>query len=116
MTKVFTDRSSDGLNELFPRKICINLGQRPERWAQMQSRFQRHGIQGVRRFPAIDGQALIPPAGWSATSGAYGCLLSHLQVVREARAMGVPVCSSITHSRMQRDCDLDVPIASVRAV
>jgi len=30
------------------------------------------------------------PANWVHTPGAYGCLLSHLQVVREARRLGVP--------------------------
>ena len=30
------------------------------------------------------------PANWVHTPGAYGCLLSHLQVVREAQRLGVP--------------------------
>ena len=29
------------------------------------------------------------PANWAHTPGAYGCLLSHLHVVREARRLGM---------------------------
>ena len=56
----------------------------------MQHKFDRHGIDAVRRFPAFDGNILDIPAGWSYTPGAYGCLLSHLQVVCDARQGGLP--------------------------
>ena len=56
----------------------------------MRLKFERHGIRGVRRFAATDGQALTCPPNWSSTKGAYGCLLSHLQVVCEARSLGAP--------------------------
>jgi GR25 family glycosyltransferase involved in LPS biosynthesis len=77
------------MNEVFPYKVCINLARRADRWEQMQVKFDRHHIQAVRRFSAVDGQGLTVPPGWSDTPGAYGCLLSHLQVVREARERGV---------------------------
>jgi GR25 family glycosyltransferase involved in LPS biosynthesis len=54
----------------------------------MQKEFTRHGIQSVQRFPAIDGDAVEKPAHWTHTAGAYGCLLSHLAVVSEARDSG----------------------------
>lgn len=78
------------INEVFPYKVCINLDRRAERWNQMQAKFQQHGIQNVRRFAAIDGLRAVVPSNWSGTPGAYGCLLSHLEVVREARKLGVP--------------------------
>ncbi|HWX40177.1 MAG TPA: glycosyltransferase family 25 protein [Blastocatellia bacterium] len=78
-----------GLDTVFPYKTCINLDRRPDRWEQMQLKFARHGIRSVRRFRALDGGTLKIPAGWVHTPGAYGCLLSHLQVVREARRLGV---------------------------
>jgi GR25 family glycosyltransferase involved in LPS biosynthesis len=56
----------------------------------MQRKFDRHGIHSVRRFPALDGDTLKLPPNWVHTPGAYGCLLSHVQVVREARRLGVP--------------------------
>lgn len=56
----------------------------------MQLKFARHDIRGVRRVSAVDGQSVDIPQSWSNTCGAYGCLLSHLQVVREARAVGAP--------------------------
>lgn len=56
----------------------------------MQMKFDRHDIHAVRRFSAVDGQRLTVPHNWSNTPGAYGCLLSHLHVVREARELGAP--------------------------
>jgi hypothetical protein len=78
------------INETFPYKVCINLDRRPERWQQMQRKFDQHGIHSVHRFSALDGDNMKLPANWIHTPGAYGCLLSHLQVVREARQLGVP--------------------------
>lgn len=75
---------------LFPLTVCINLDRRPERWQRMQHAFADQGIDSVRRFSAIDGNETVLPHGWLHTTGAYGCLLSHVQVVREARDAGVP--------------------------
>lgn len=76
------------LNQLFPHKVCINLDRRPERWERMQAVFARHGITDVIRVAAVDGAAVTLPAHWRHTAGAYGCLLSHVAVVRQARELG----------------------------
>ena len=55
----------------------------------MQQKFQQHGIHAVQRFAAIDGETSTMPASWPGTPGAYGCLASHLEVVREARDLGL---------------------------
>ncbi len=73
------------LSQLFPQRVCINLDRRPDRWERMQAEFARHGIDGVRRFSAVDGTAAILPPHWRHTAGAYGCLLSHVAVIAEAR-------------------------------
>jgi GR25 family glycosyltransferase involved in LPS biosynthesis len=78
------------IDQLFPHKVCINLDRRLERWRQMQEKFYQHGIHSVRRFAAVDGETLEIPAQWPGTPGAYGCLLSHLEVVREARRLALP--------------------------
>lgn len=77
------------INQLFPHKVCINLDRRLERWSEMQDKFYQHGIHSVRRFAAVDGETLTIPANWPGTPGAYGCLLSHVEVVREARRHGL---------------------------
>jgi hypothetical protein len=77
-----------GINDAFAYTICINLDRRPARWRQMQLKFERSGIHAVRRFSGFDGERLELPAHWAHTAGAYGCLQSHLQVVREARRLG----------------------------
>jgi glycosyl transferase family 25 len=76
------------LDDTFPYKVCINLDRRPERWAQMQRKFAEHGIDGVRRMAAADGEKLERPAHWTHTAGAYGCLRSHLDAVIDARRIG----------------------------
>ncbi len=88
MTNAITNQPTGIINETFPYKICINLDRRRERWQHMQRKFDRHRIHSVRRFPALDGGSLKLPANWVHTAGAYGCLLSHLQVVREAQRAG----------------------------
>ena len=80
--------TTGGINTVFPNKVCINLDRRRARWQQMQLKFEQSGIHSVYRFPAFDGEQLQLPANWAHTPGAYGCLLSHLHVVREARRLG----------------------------
>lgn len=89
MTKAITNPLAGTVNEAFPHKVCINLDRRPERWQNMQRKFAQHRIRSVQRFSALDGDRLKLPANWVHTPGAYGCLLSHLQVVREARRLGM---------------------------
>lgn len=89
MTHPITNHATVIINERFPHKICINLDRRPERWQQMRRKFEQHGIDSVQRFPAFDGNDMKLPANWLHTPGAYGCLRSHLQVVREARRLGL---------------------------
>jgi hypothetical protein len=72
--------------EFFPHRVCINLDRRPERWERMQARFAAAGVGAVERFAAVEGGGGALPASWPYSSGAYGCLRSHLAVVREARA------------------------------
>ena len=78
------------LSILFPKIVCINLDRRPQRWQRMRDQFERHGIHPVQRFSAIDGETIETPKDWPHSSGAFGCLLSHVHVVREARASGAP--------------------------
>ena len=54
----------------------------------MQRAFASHDIGPVQRFSAIDGNEVVLPHNWIHTAGAYGCLLSHVRVVREARDAG----------------------------
>lgn len=78
--------SSTAFTEFFPDRVCINLDRRPERWDRVQARFAAADVGAVERFPAVDGHAAGVPASWPYSVGAYGCLQSHLAVVREARA------------------------------
>jgi glycosyl transferase family 25 len=75
---------------LFSKIVCINLDRRPERWQRMQHELARHGFHHVQRFSACDGESLAKPAGWIHSAGAYGCLLSHVEVVREAQRSNAP--------------------------
>lgn len=78
------------VNDFFPDKVCINLNRRPERWEQAEAQFSSHHLNSVKRFPALDGLTLDVPPGWDGLPGAYGCLQSHLAVVRQARRDGLP--------------------------
>lgn len=84
------EMSTGIIDEIFPHQVCINLDRRLERWHQMQRKLARCGIRSVRRFSAVDGAEMKLPANWAHSPGAYGCLLSHLQVVSEARRLRLP--------------------------
>ena len=84
------EHARPGVNDLFPHKVCINLDRRADRWRRVSRRFAEHGIARVERFPALDAAALDIPPGWPEQPGAYGCLMSHLAVVEEARGRGLP--------------------------
>jgi glycosyl transferase family 25 len=71
---------------MFPYIRCINLDQRPDRWTRLQTRFAEHDIGKVERFSAIDGNSQKIPDTWIQSKGAYGCLSSHIEIVREAQA------------------------------
>ncbi|HEX6624713.1 MAG TPA: glycosyltransferase family 25 protein, partial [Pyrinomonadaceae bacterium] len=88
MNEADRERRTRSIDEAFPHRVCINLDRRPERWRAMRAKFARHGIHAVRRFAALDGRALDIPPHWVHTPGAYGCLRSHVEVVREARRLG----------------------------
>ena len=83
-------RWSGDVNDVFPHKACINLDRDLGSWGRLQAALIRHDIRGVRRVSAVDGSRLELPATWRHSAGAYGCLLSHLQVVRDARKRGLP--------------------------
>ena len=70
-----------------PASIWIAIS---DSWRRLQAALIRHDIREVRRVSAVNGSRLELPATWRHSAGAYGCLLSHLQVVRDARKRGLP--------------------------
>jgi GR25 family glycosyltransferase involved in LPS biosynthesis len=78
------------VDEFFPHQFCINLNTRRDRWERMTEKFARQEINRVVRFPALDGNRLEVPSHWRYSSGAYGCLRSHLAVVEQARDEACP--------------------------
>ena len=72
----------------FTKTVCINLDRRPDRWQRTRAELAHHGFQSIERFAAIDGNAIKKPPHWTHTAGAYACLRSHVQVVRDARDSG----------------------------
>lgn len=69
----------------FDRAYCINLNDRPEKWAAFVARQPRPWIlPEVERSPAIAGATCRHPAGWKGGRGAWGCYRSHLRLIEEA--------------------------------
>ena len=78
----------------------ISLDRRQERRARALSELARAGIEKVKIFSAFDGRAsgLVNPTSYSArhqngstqmTMGEIGCYLSHLAILKMAKAKGV---------------------------
>jgi hypothetical protein len=71
----------------FDRVAVVNLARRPERMARFwQSLGQDWPFQTPARFEAIDGTTVPAPPDWQQGAGAWGCMLSHRQLIRSAIA------------------------------
>lgn len=72
------------LNDFFDKIYCINLDRRPDRFEKCQIEFEKINADVVR-IPAIDGK-LVYKAGMSISVGAYGLLLTHIQILNDVIA------------------------------
>jgi len=78
------------LSATFDRVVVVNLARRTERMARFWQTLG-DGWPFVRpeRFDAVDGSAVPVPAEWQHGAGAWGCMLSHRQIIRSAIADGL---------------------------
>jgi hypothetical protein len=75
------------LADAFERVVVINLARRPERLERFRQRLEGNWpFTAPARFDAVDGANLTLPAAWKHGAGAWGCLQSHLGVLRAAVA------------------------------
>ena len=83
------------INSYFDKIICINLKHRADRWKEVSRQCQRAGI-AVERYDAIENNPMgwvhipgkdkmnhIKPESWP---GAAGCMASHINVWKLAKA------------------------------
>ncbi|HVI43861.1 MAG TPA: glycosyltransferase family 25 protein [Chitinophaga sp.] len=82
----------------FDKVYCINIPSREDRWEESQEEFLKHGIDNVTKVEGITGI----PTGLQhhetmglnqrdinfqkKIAGTVGCLLSHLKIIKEAKA------------------------------
>jgi hypothetical protein len=79
------------IDEYFSRTVVISLPQRTERRERLSRNLAASGLAAkLSWFDAVDGKNVVSPAGWESGAGGWGCLLSHLAVLRQAVADGVP--------------------------
>ena len=65
----------------------LNLDRRPDRLEQATSQLATAGIPFLR-WPAVDGGRLPLPPNETKGSGAFGCRLSHIEIMRNAIEQG----------------------------
>ena len=87
-------RSTGALRAHFDRVAVISLARRHDRRERLTLHLNSLALAGTQDITwqdAVDGNACNtpPPAGWSAGPGAWGCVLSHLQALREALRDGI---------------------------
>jgi GR25 family glycosyltransferase involved in LPS biosynthesis len=66
------------IDDYFDGIYCINLDERTDRWEQAKKEFDKLGISNVKRFSAIKHE-----------KGAIGCRESHLNIIQEAKNLGL---------------------------
>jgi hypothetical protein len=74
------------LTDTFDRVVVLNLARRADRWERFQAALGDWPFKPPQRFEAVDGNAVSIPAGWTQGPGAWGCQLSHRQVLDQAIA------------------------------
>jgi hypothetical protein len=73
------------LNKYFDRTVVISLPQRTERRERLTRNLEEAGLTDqLEWFEAIDGTKNQPPPEWASGNGGWGCMLSHLAVLRRA--------------------------------
>lgn len=70
---------------MFDRACVLNLDRRPDRLRGFYARLPSPWpLPSLERVPAVDGRKAHVPTHWECGPGAYGCLLSHLALWRDA--------------------------------
>lgn len=77
------------LRQTFPLKYYINLGRREDRRREVLNEFLDHGLEDVKRWPAVDGRRVRDWHGYE-NAGRYALALTDRQILREARRRKAP--------------------------
>ena len=79
-----------GLNKHFDKIFLINLDRRTDRLRSATEQFEKYGISGVERFPAIDGSAIDKKkyATSKLKTGEIGLILSNIEILKTAKERG----------------------------
>jgi hypothetical protein len=77
------------ISSTFDRVVVVNLDRRPERLTRFWQLLSDWPFQKPQRFAAIDGSAIPIPADWERGAGAWGCMLSHREIMRTAINDGI---------------------------
>lgn len=92
------------INEYFDKIYCINLERRKDRWSKVSQQFIQFKIN-VEKWTAVDGENIsdelfqtfnpknitgeeASEKGIVENKNSIGCLLSHLEVIKDARSKG----------------------------
>jgi hypothetical protein len=77
------------VQQYFYRTFVISLAQRAERRERLRRNLKECNLDiELEWFDAIDGSKNPSPPGWASGAGGWGCLLSHLAVLRHTVARG----------------------------
>ena len=80
------------IDNYFEKIFVINLQQREDRWIKTKERLEKFGIHRAERYNAINGDILRPLVDEQVlvkrTGGYLGCLLSHLDIIWQAKKNG----------------------------
>ena len=83
------------LEEKFPFRYLINLGERGDRRIQAENEFLKHNLI-IERFPAINKRWLKSSRGFEDT-GRYALALTQRLAIRKAKQHGAKSVLSLIH-------------------
>jgi GR25 family glycosyltransferase involved in LPS biosynthesis len=76
------------ISEYFDHIYCINLDKRTDRWGDSVKEFEKHNLNGVERFSAIDGNSLHLLDNPYLKNGEVGLNLTYLALLADAKKKG----------------------------
>ena len=72
------------ITDFFDKTFCVNLERRSDRWDECLTEFEKHSIDNICKFTAIDGNELPQRSSGFVTPSRLALVLTNIKILEEA--------------------------------